>query len=91
MNLFGQVGDSLAIRLRVSDTVDGVAIPRALDGATLTARVRCGLSPDSDDALNNTAVSTMRKSKEREPAALNYDRLYRCLDYCCHTRILDYR
>ena len=54
VNLRGQVGDSLTAYARVSDVdLNGIARPRSLANATLTARVRYGNTPDSDVAPDN--------------------------------------
>ena len=57
MDIQGQVGDSLRIRARVSDVVNGVATPRALGGAVLRSMIRHGDLFQSNEAPDNFRVS----------------------------------
>ena len=83
-DLVGQVGDSLSVPSRVSDVEGGVARPRMLGGATLTARVRFGASPRSkvapdnlravvEDATNGIVRVTLPKDHLLPAATYHYE------------------
>ena len=64
MDLTGQVGDSLAVAVRVLDVAaDGVATPRQLGGATLATRVRWGKARLSDAAPDNLRATVTDAAK----------------------------
>lgn len=63
MDLAGQVGDSLALAVRVLDVAGGVATPRQLGGATLAARVRWGAARLSDAAPDNLRAAVTDAAK----------------------------